>query len=358
MEAPDGRRAGRSAPGAPVRPGRPVTVEDVAAEAGVSVATVSRALRGLPNVAPATRARVVAAARELRYQPNPNASRLAAGRTHCIGVAMPMIGQWYYSQVLAGAEAVLAPAGYDLLVYTAVGPDDARRFLGDALPLRKRVDGLVVVDLALGDAELEDGASRGACMVTVGQHTDVFSSVGIDDRAAARLAVNHLLDLGHRGIAFLGVHPEEDPFRFPVPGRRRDGYAEALTDVGRSPRPDHVISAGFSIESGRTAMDRLLATVDPPTAVLANSDELAFGALHSIRRHGLRVPEDVSVVGFDDHEVAESIGLTTIRQPVTDLGGRAARLVLDQLESGPGAPVHEELPTSLVVRSSTCPPRG
>ena len=339
------------------RPERPATIEDVAREAEVSLATVSRALRGLANVAPATRARVEAAATALRYRPDPNASRLAAGRAHAVGVAMPLLGGWYFSQVLAGIEAALAPAGFDLLVYAAAGPEDRRRFLSDALPVRRRVDGLVLVDIHLPDADVARWAESGVHLATIGLRCDPFPSVTIDNRAAAAGAVRHLLDLGHREVALIDAL-EEDRFHFTVPNERRAGFDDALAERGLVARPEHLVSGRFTVDSGRSAMDDLLAGRVRPTAVFAASDEMAIGALDSLRRHGLRAPEDVSVVGFDDHDLAEAVGLTTVRQPVVDMGGRAAALLLAELSEGRPDGGSVVFPTELVVRASTGPPPG
>lgn len=331
---------------------RRATIEDVAQAAGVSVATVSRALRGLPNVASATRAKVEEAATRLKYRPDPNASRLATGQGHAIGVALPNIGGWYFSQVLAGVEAVLAPAGFDLLVYAAAEPGDRRRFLSDALPSRQRVDGLVLVDLALPGDEVAHWAESGVRVVTIGQRTEPFPSVTVDNRAASAAAVGHLLDLGHRDVALIDA-VEDDRFHFTVPGLRRAGFHDALEARGLTVRPDHVAAGLFTVESGRSAMDALLATAVVPTAVFAASDEMAIGAMHSARQHGLSVPGDLSVVGFDDHDLAAAVGLTTVRQPVVDIGGRAAALLLEEMAAGEPEGDHVVMPTELIVRTST-----
>ena len=331
---------------------RPSTIEDVARHAGVSVAPVSRALRGLPHVAVATRTRVEQAAADLRYRPDPSASRLATGRTHAIGVAMPMIGGWYFSQVLVGVEAVLAPAGFDLLVYAAAGPEDRRRFLSDALPVHQRIDGLVLVDLALPDDDVGAWASSRVCLVTIGQTTDPFPSVTVDDRAGAATAARHLLNLGHREIAIIDA-VAEDRFQFTVPGLRREGFDDALAERGLVVRPEHVAQGLFTVDSGRAAMDALLATATPPTAVFAASDEMAIGAMHSARQHGLSIPGDLSIVGFDDHDLAAAVGLTTVRQPVVDIGGRAAALLLAEVAAGEPGGAHVVMPTQLIVRDST-----
>lgn len=333
---------------------RASTVEDVAARAEVSVATVSRALRGLPNVAPATRARVEQAASELNYHPNPNASRLAAGRTRAIGIAIPVLGQWYFAQVLAGVEAALAPEGYDLLVYSAAGPEDRRRFFSDAHPIRKRVDGLILVEMVLPEEDVTPWDGTGVHVISIGQQMPSFGSVSIDDRTASRDAVRHLLNLGHREVAFIGAPSEDDPFHFTVPAARRAGYLEALEERGVEARPEHQAIGRFTVASGRTAMDQILASSAWPTAVFAISDEMAVGAMHSLSQHGLSVPEDVSIIGFDDHEVAEAVGLTTVRQRPGAIGARAAVRLVDELGGAPPpSTLHECLTTELVVRSST-----
>jgi LacI family transcriptional regulator, repressor for deo operon, udp, cdd, tsx, nupC, and nupG len=336
----------------------PATVQDVAARAGVSVATVSRALRGLPNVAPATRSRVLAAAAELRYRPDPNASRLAAGRSHAIGIAMPFVGQWYFAQVLAGVEAVLAGAGYDLLVYAAATPEGGRRFLADALPVRKRVDGLILVDLPLLQEEVGPWADSGVRLVSVGQRSDPFPSVGIDDEAAAHLAVSHLLDLGHRDVALIGAAPPgAHDFGLTVPAARQGGYERALEERGIPVRSELLAPAAFDVGLAATAMDQLLRGPVRPTAVFATSDEMAMGAIGMARSLGLDVPADVSVVGFDDHDLAAAGGLTTVRQSPVDIGSWAAELLLDELRTGVVEPRHVLAPVELMVRQTTAPPR-
>jgi LacI family transcriptional regulator, repressor for deo operon, udp, cdd, tsx, nupC, and nupG len=333
------------------------TIDDVAKAAGVSVATVSRALRGLPNVAPSTRDRVLAAAGELQYVAHPQASRLAARRSLTVGLVVPMLGQWYYAQLFSGVEAELAAAGYDVLPYTLAGSHGVDDFL-EQLPFRKRVDGLIVVDAPLAEEELERLATGGLPALTVGYRRPGVSSLTVDNVGASRIAVGHLTGLGHRRIAMIGGI-EDDPFHFSVPVDRRRGYLEALAAVGVAAEPRLIVPGNFSLEGGVDAMHRLLHLDDPPTAVFACSDEMAIGAMQVARDAGLDVPGDISVVGFDDHDVSEYLGLTTVRQDVVDLGERAATALLDQLAPGgtPPGDHHEVQPTRLVVRRSTAPPR-
>ncbi len=343
-------------PGPPLEPGlaRPATIADVAVGAGVSMATVSRALRGLPNVAPATRQKVQQEAQRLSYRPDPHASRLAAGRTHSVGMAVPELGRWYFSQVVSGARDTLNAHGYDLLLFGVGNGEERRRFVREWGVLGKRVDGLLLVDLRLDTDELADVNAAGMHVVSVGDSYDELPSVTVDNRSAAATAVRHLVALGHRHIALIG---EDDHQRhFSVPQFRRCGWIDALAEAGIAPRPELEIPGNFTVAGGYRAMTQLLGCSPPPTAVFAMSDEMAMGAIKAVRDHGLDVPGDVSVVGFDDHDLAHIMDLTTVRQPVIDSGARAATLLIEAIGGQHGSP-HDVRPTELIVRASTGPSR-
>jgi LacI family transcriptional regulator, repressor for deo operon, udp, cdd, tsx, nupC, and nupG len=335
------------------------TIEDVARRARVSVATVSRALRGLPNVAPSTRERVLEAARSLEYVADPSASRLAGGRSRTVALVVPMIGQWFYAKLFSGVEAVVVAAGYDLLPITLSGPDGPARFV-ETLPFRKRADGVVLADVPLTDDGLRRVAGAGVPVVALGLDTDLVPALAVDNTAGARLAVGHLTGLGHGRIALIGGMVD-DPFHFSVPVERFRGYQLALAASGLREDPHLVVPGNFSLEGGAEAMSRLLALDHPPTAVFACSDEMAIGAMQVARDAGLRIPEDLSVVGFDDHDVAEYVGLTTIRQDVIGQGERVAAMLLALL-ADPGlavaSPRPVRHPARLVVRRTTAPPPG
>lgn len=329
------------------------SIEDVARRAGVSVATVSRALRGLPNVAPPTRAKVQRAATELHYVADPSASRLATRRTATVGMVVPKLRQWYYSQVFAGAEQVFAGVGYDILPFVLSTADVRTGFL-DELPFRKRVDGLILVDTPLATDECARLRATDVRMVVLGTSCGPCTSLTIDNVAAAREAVEHLLELGHRRIATLSSDPD-DAFRLDAPSARDQGYRAAFEAFGVEPDPCLAAVGGFTMRGGARGMDALLALPDPPTAVFAHSDEMAVGAMHAARRAGIEVPGGLSIVGFDDHDVAEFVGLTTVRQEVLLQGEMAAHRLLHLL-GGADTVVHETVPTRLVVRESTAPP--
>lgn len=331
------------------------TIENVARKADVSVATVSRALRGLPNVAPETRARVLAAAAELHYVVDPQASRLAAGHTRTVGVVVPRIGQWYYGTILDAVQSIVGAAAYDLLPFTLDSPDARARFL-EGLPFRKRVDGLIVVDVPLSDVHLRRMADANVPIVTIGLRTQAFSSLTVENRRGARMAVEHLLGLGHERIGLVGGHQPE-PFDFPVPVERRQGFEDALRARGLPVVAAWIADAELNTAGGLEAMTSILNAEERPTAVFAMSDEMAIGAMQVVRDLGLGVPEDMSIIGFDDHVVSEALGLTTVRQDVAAEGRAAAGWILEAIVGGSGEPHHQVAPTRLVVRRTTAPPR-
>lgn len=329
------------------------TIDDVARAAGVSLATVSRALRGLPNVSPATRQRVLDAAESLHYRPDPNASRLAAGASHSLGVLAPGFHSWYVGGVLAGAESVLSRRGFDLLLRSAVR-DTPTSVVQSILALRGRVDALLLVDVHLEDDELEEVARFGHPILTLGSRTRGIDSLTIDNREAGRAVANHLVNLGHRRIALVEGDPDlamEHASGF----ERRAGFRDALAEHGLEPLA--IVNGGFSVQGGGEAFTELWALSERPTAVFCVSDEMALGLLATARRQGISVPGELSVVGFDDHDLAEAEDLTTVRQDVPELGMLAARRLLARIADG-GGPTHEVVEVTLVVRSSTGRPEA
>jgi DNA-binding LacI/PurR family transcriptional regulator len=328
------------------------TIEDVATAAGVSVATVSRALRGLPNVAAATRSRIEHIAGELDYRPDPAASRLAAGRSRTLAVAVPVVNTWYNAQVVAGVEAVCSEHGYDMILMSLSIDGRHRKRLDAKAALDRRVDGLVLVDLAITDDEIDSLLGSRLAVASIGPRLPHMSTFGIDNVHVGELATQHLIDLGHRRI---GVIAEDavPVFEFQVPRQRVEGHANALRAAGIPVDPELRTFGEFTIDGGYEAFDRLMAMDDPPTAVFALGDEMAFGALQRARELGVDVPGDVSLIGVDDHPVAAVVGLTTIHQDVAEQGAQAAREVLDALDGNVTELTFELAPVRLVERTTT-----
>jgi DNA-binding LacI/PurR family transcriptional regulator len=333
----------------------PPTIKEVADQSGVSTATVSRALRGLPNVAPSTRKRVLRAAKALNYAIDARASRLATGHTMTIGIVMPLADSWFYSKVSTAAEALMIGQGYDVARYS-IASRGSQAEVFEWLSTGRHVDGLIVVTMALTEKDVDILVDLDVPVVTIETETGCFASVGIDNVAAAKTATRHLINLGHEQIGVIsGLR--DDPMRFAVPRHRLEGYQYALREHDIGIRPELDVPGNFSLAGGAEAMIELLSVHQPPTAVFAFSDEMAIGALKAIHDMNLRVPKDVSVVGFDDHDIAEYLGLTTVRQPVAEYGERAASLLLRLLDGAEGETLpHIELSTQLVVRSTTGPP--
>lgn len=353
-------------------------IDDVARLAGVSTATVSRALRGLPTVSAATRRRVLAAAEQLQYAVSPSASRLAGGRTGTVAVVVPRITRWFFGTVVEAVEEFLHQAGYDLLLYNLGGREQIRQRVLRNANLHKRVDAIMLVATPLRPADLTALGALDLPGITISSGTVVpgWPCVRIDDVAAARTATRHLLDLGHRRIAHISGDPD-DELAFTTHLDRRRGYREALRAAGIRPDPSLDVESQFTIDGGNRATAELLARGEPPTAIFAACDEMAMGAITALRDAGLRVPQDVSVIGVDDHDLASVLGLSTIAQPAAEQGRLAARLLLDPLSTRTTGPYAGQvpdqrigggrgdtptppviLPTRLVVRESTAPPRA
>ncbi|SHH33453.1 transcriptional regulator, LacI family [Jatrophihabitans endophyticus] len=331
-----------------------LTIRDIARAAGVSTATVSRALRGMDNVDTRTREHVLAVARRLDYSVSPSASRLATGRSGTIGIVTPFVGRWYFTELFAGIEAALAPHDLDLLIHTTEEPAGTVPVTEAHVRLRRRVDGAIVIGLGPGSRELAHLAASGIPLVLVGAEVAGITSVAIDDRAAAAVAVSHLADLGHRRIGLISGRPLPTPF---LPENDRlAGYLDVLR-ARRLPHPrTHRRVGGFTVSGGARAMAGLLDVEPRVTAVFSMSDEMAYGALHVMRRAGVRASGardagDIAVVGFDGHDLADVFDLTTVEQPVRRLGKLAMELLMRQLQGD--RPSSIVVPTTLRVRAST-----
>jgi LacI family repressor for deo operon, udp, cdd, tsx, nupC, and nupG len=336
------------------------SIQDVAVHAGVSTATVSRALSGKGTVSAATRERVAAAADELGYVVSSNASSLATGRTKNVGVVVPALSPWFFSTVLEGAERSLLSHGYDLTLYNLSGGGEERRSVFEHFLLRQRVDAVIAISLELTVSEVGRLLAMNKPIVGVGGPLPGVRTLSIDNISVARLATEHLLSLGHLQIAYIGGTPDFER-DFHLPTNRRVGYEAALTAVGISPDPELFRRADFTIPGGYTAAKQLLGNPrNRPTAIFAASDEMAIGTILAARDLGMNVPEDLSVIGVDDHDLAEFFGLSTVAQFPGLQGRNAVEILMKQLHPGPhpAKTLDTPLPYELIVRSSTARPKS
>ena len=339
-------RNGRGRNGAPV--GRPV-IADVAREAGVSAMTVSRVLNGFPGVADGTRARVEAAVAALGYRANPAARVLAGGRSRTLGVVAMETDQFGPSHILFGVEAAARAAGHMVTFASMAGPtaDDLRATVD--LLRAAHVDGVLVVAPFRGVLDAIATLGDEVAVVAVGGEPapGVFT-VNIDQRAGARLATRHLLDLGHHT-----VHHVRGPMTVIDGAARARGWSEALRGSG-APRPD-ALTGDWSAAGGYAA-GLQLARDRKVSAVFAANDQMALGVLRAFAESGRRVPEDVSVVGFDDTPESGYFlpPLTTVRQDFGEVGRRAVELLISAV-GGSTTEQHVTISPNLVVRDSTAP---
>lgn len=335
---------------------RTTTIRDVARRAGVGLGTVSRVINDSPLVSESTRERVLQIIAELNFVPNPTARRLSLGKTLTIAVVVPFFTRPAQTGRLRGIENALVESDYDLTIYN-VETVQRRDYCIREVPRKERADGAIIQSLSPRNEDIPFLLAADVPIVLVdANHPSLhqLNRVVINDIEGGRLATQHLIDLGHHRIGFVSDYLEE-PFNFTSSRDRFAGYREAL-QAARIPFRTEYHQQG---EHGRhqaycLAME-MLARPTPPTAIFAASDTQAMGVLQAARENNLRVPEDLSVVGYDDIEVAEYLGLTTIRQLLYESGQRGVELLLEILQEPSTQPICEVMPVELVARSTTAP---
>ena len=330
---------------------RGTTIARVAEEAGVGVGTVSRVLNGSPAVSAATRRRVLDAIATLDYQPSPAARALSTGRTDAIAVVAPFFTQPSVIERLRGVSHTLANEGYQLILHD-VERADQRRELFRSLAARGNIDGLLAISLAPTEREARRMLRAGVAVVLVDREHPTLPSITIDDMEGGRMATEFLLELGHRDIAFLGDE-EANLFGFDSSARRREGFEAAMETAGIPPPPEWVLRRPHGRDAARVAAVELLTRSPRPTAVFAASDVQAIGVLEAAQATGVPVPAELSVIGFDNVEAAGYTGLTTVAQPLEEIGRLGADLLLRAV-SGEEVP-SRRMPLEIVARGSTAP---
>ena len=345
-------------------PTRRATISDVAREAGVNKGTVSRALRGIAGVGPSTRQRIIATADRLDFSASHLATTLAGGRSRTVGLVLPTLRSWYFSEFAAGASSVLAPAGYQVeLINLEVDSDDLdpesatfRRLFGELGAGRGRDALLLAGTISVEHPAAGQDPARVPAIASGSPLTSV-PGIYIDHRAGGRLIGEHLIGLGHHRIMVIDGRIPGKPDHG-VWENRTQGLRAALQAAGLELAPTDVVPAGDCHPSdGERVMTELLDRPGTrPTAVFCHSDELAFGGLAVMRRRGIHCPTDISVAGFDDHPMARYWGLTTVSQHAFAQGVRAAHALVDALETEePPRPGSDGLTVELMVRETTGP---
>ncbi len=339
-----------------------VTIYDLAHEAGVGIGTVSRCLNDHPNVSPQTRAKVLAAAKRLNYQPHAQAQRLASRRTNTVSVIIPSFTNYFFVQVLQGVQDRAADSGFDLILYGVSHPVQVEQYLRRSLH-RGHVDGVLFFSMKLPEVHVARFEQMRLPLVLVDAFHPLFDSIRVQNREGAMAATRHLIGLGHRSIAMINANLSTLPAH-----ERLEGYRSALEEAGIPFSMERVVvgemgkNDGFNREAGRDAMQRLLELnrgAGRATAVVIASDVQAIGALEAARAARVRVPEDLAVVGFDDIELAQYMELTTMRQPMYEMGQLAMEKLIHRMKD-PGAPASltSFLPSLIVRRSCGAALRG
>jgi LacI family transcriptional regulator len=333
---------------------RRLTIRQIADLAGVSIATVSRVLNGRGDVSDETRELVSRVIRENGYTANRSARGLSAGRTGLVGILVPLVYPAYFSAIVAGAAQALSERDLQIVLSPTGAEHDREVSVLDRL--HALTDGALIILPEESSEELErllDGGYRFVVLDPLMPLNERIPAVSAAHTSGADQAMRHLLELGHRRIAQI-----TGPRGWVATEDRRRGYRAALAAAGILPDPALEIEAEPEIRPGREAALQLLDLSERPTAIFAFNDNIAIGAIQAARARGLRVPEDVSIVGFDDVEHATIVtpALTTVRQPLAEMGRTAVSLLNRLLERQHFETLHVELATRLVVRDSTAPP--
>lgn len=327
------------------------TIYDVAEQARVSIATVSRVLNTPHRVNEKTRQRVLQTIDQLGFVPKAEASARARRNHYRIGVLAPFFTYPSFVQRLRGIAGALHRSEYELVVYSV---DSARHYRTqlESLPVTRRIDGLIVMSLQMDDLAAQRLLQHDLQTVLIETHHTVLSGVEIDNIAGGRLAAEYLVEQGHTRIAFVGIDTEIPGCTLPTSAMRLEGFRAVLATV-ELPLLDHYVrNAENDMDAAYAQAKVLISLPERPTAIFATSDLLALGVLKAVREHGLRIPDDVAVLGFDDLDIADYLGLTTIRQALDESGRVAVELLLSRLADPMRSTQHVHFPLTIIRRNT------
>jgi len=319
------------------------------------VGTVSRVLNESPRVSESTRQRVLRVMDELDYAPNPFARRLSLGKTLTLAVIVPFFTRPSFVERLRGVEAAISETEYDLVLYN-VETVTKRDACFESVPRSGRIDGLLILSLSPNDDHADHLRASGVPTVLVdADHRDLPRLI-VDDIGGGRMATQHLIELGHERIGFVGdTFP--NAFNFTSSYHRYLGCRRALAAVGIAENEDYYATGEHAMDVARELSHRLLSLKPRPTAIIAASDTQALGVLEAARDRGIAVPDELSVVGYDDIEIAEYLDLTTVRQPLFESGWHGTHRLLTVIDEGEPDMFREQLHVELVVRGTTVAPK-
>lgn len=332
----------------------PVTIRDVAKKAKVGVGTVSRVLNNSPAVSEETRKRVIEAIEELDFSPNPIAQQLSSGRTHAIAVTLPFLTYPSFVERLRGVQNALAQSKYQLVLYSAETPDHRDRQFED-LSRQTRSDGILIISIPLSETHARRFIKSGIPTVLVDIYHPEMNRVYVDDVYGGYLATKHLINLGHKKIGFISDIIQND-LNFVAMKNRLQGYKKALQEAGITINPRYQLEDHHGRPEASKMAEALLDSDDPPTAIFAASDTQAIGVLDTARNRNISVPEQLSVIGYDNIRDSEYLNLTTIAQPLFESGFEGARLLLSILKESSDEVKELKMSLELIERATTAPP--
>lgn len=337
----------------------PVTIYDVAKKANVGIGTVSRVINNSPQISPKTREKVLKVIKELKYQPHAMAQSLARNRTNTIACIVPDFTGYFFVELLRSIQREISKAGYDLILYSVDEFDKKDIFLKKTIR-EKKVDGVMLLSLEITDKEAERFQQSNFPIVLVDTYHPGLDSISIENEYGAYIATDHLIKLGHRKIAMITGQLNS------VPGSLRlEGYKKALNrnnidfderyvySVELDINDELSLNHGFNEDSGFKGMQQLLNQFEEiPTAIFIASDIQAIGAIRAIREKNLKIPENIAIVSFDDIQLARYFGLTTVHQPIAEMGRLAVQRLLECLQHKNGKLYSIKLKTNLIIRQS------
>ncbi len=331
-----------------------VTIKEVAKKANVSIATVSRVLNYSDKVTPQTREKVLAACDDLGYSPNVQAKRLKLGKTNSIMAVLPFLTLPSIVERLRGVQQALAPTEFDLIPFSVGTPEDREAYLL-SLANRSRADGVLIISMPITEQQVQRFLAIDMPVVLIDSVHPQLKRINVNDRAGGKLAASHLIELGHRNIGFISDHLD-NPLHFLSMAERFKGYLDALHENGIDFNPEYQRQGEHGREEANRMALELLQMPQPPTAIVAASDTQAIGVLDAARQLGLKVPHQLSVIGYDDIRDAGYVHLTTIKQPLFESGLAGGNAIVEQVEHGISQPLEINLPISLILRETTAPP--